>query len=60
MVERDKSHMVKVKVKVKVNSIIYRATKAHMGRRSTALLFFNLGSRWSWVIATSRPLYPLE
>ena len=39
--------MVKVKVKVKVNFILYRATKTQMGSRRTAVLFLNFGAKWA-------------
>jgi hypothetical protein len=35
--------------------------KAQRGSRDIALLIFNLGTRWVWVvIATPRPLYSQE
>jgi len=42
---------------IKVKFTLQQATKAHMGSRGLALLFFNLGARWGWVVnATPRPL----
>ena len=47
------------KVKLKLN--LEQATKAQRGSTGIALLFFNLGARWGWVVnATPRPLYPLK
>jgi catalase len=47
--------------KVKVNFTLEQAMKAQRGSRGIALLFFNLGARWGWVVnATPRPFYPEE
>ena len=45
-------------VKVKVQFTLEQATKAQRGSRSIAYSFFNLGTRWGWVVnVTLRPLY---
>jgi hypothetical protein len=47
----------------KVKFTVGQAMKAQRGSRGTvlSLLFFNLGTRWGWVVnATPRPLYPRE
>jgi hypothetical protein len=47
--------------KVNVKFTLEEAMKAQRGRRIIALLFFNLGARWGWVVnATPWPLYPRE
>jgi hypothetical protein len=46
---------------VKVKVTLEQVTKAQRERRGIALLFFNLGAGWWWVVnATPRPLYPRE
>jgi hypothetical protein len=38
---------------------VEEAMKAHKGSIAIALLFFNIGTRWGWVVnATPPPLYP--
>jgi catalase len=45
----------------KVKFSLEQAMNAQRGSRGIALLFFNLGARWGWVVnATPRPLYPRE
>jgi hypothetical protein len=45
--------------KVNLKFTIEQVTKAQRWSRGIALLFFNLGARWGWVVnATPRPLYP--
>jgi hypothetical protein len=52
---------VKVKIKVKIKITLEQTTKTQRGSRGVGLLFFNLGTRWGWVVnATPRPLYPRE
>ena len=47
------------KVKVKVKFTILQATKAQSWIRSIDLLFFNLGTRFGWVVnAKPRPFHP--
>jgi hypothetical protein len=49
------THIKKVKVSLE------QVMKAQRGSRGIALLFFNLGARWGWVVnSTPRPLYPRE
>jgi len=48
-----------VKVKVKVKFTLEQATKAQKGSRGTALIsFFNLGTRWGWMVNTTP--WPLD
>ena len=50
-----------LKVKSKGKGHPKEATKAQRGIEILIYSFFNLGSRWEWVVnATFRPLYPRE
>ena len=47
----------KVKIKITLEKVI----KARKGLEVYLYSFFNLGSRWGWVVnSTPRPLYPWE
>jgi hypothetical protein len=49
------------RVKVKEKFTLEQTTKAQRRSRCIALLFFNLGARWGWVVnVTPRPLYLQE
>jgi hypothetical protein len=45
----------------KVKVALQQAMMTQSGSRYIALLFFNLGARWKWVVnATPRPIYSWE
>jgi hypothetical protein len=56
-----KLNMFNGKGKGKGKVHLEQASKAQKGSRYIALLFFNLSTRWGWVVnATPRPLYRRE
>jgi hypothetical protein len=55
------THNLHIHKKVKVKVSLEQVLKAQRGSRGIAILFFNLGTKWRWVVnSTPRPLYPRE
>jgi hypothetical protein len=53
--------MLITRIKVNVKLTLEQATKALRGSTDIAILFFNQGASWKWMVcATPRPLYPRE